>query len=386
MAFLPVVQLPAAPSGPLQWLVEWLENDLFGGGLSPSTARWMAFLVVVLVAVVGRRLIIVLLSFLMRRIAARSRNKLLLPALEDPAATLFMVLGIIAALAVIPIWPSVPHAVTLGERGALAAVILWGLACAGGAVVDHFAEGARARRLHIAAFIPLIKRTLGTLFLLFSILVVFESLGFEVKTFLAGLGIGGLAFALAAQDTIANLFGSFVVVMDQPFYVGEFIRVASYEGTVEEIGLRSTKLRTAQRTQIVIPNKTVASEVITNYTRMPQRRVDTTLGVTYDTPPEKIQAILEDLRALLRANPAVHQGQIVVSLADFNDSSLRVQILYFTADPDWDRHMAVREQINLAILRAFAARGVALAFPSSVIHLDGPVARQLAAGATGAAP
>jgi MscS family membrane protein len=385
MAFLPVVQLPAAPSGPLQWLVEWLQNNLFGGGLSTATARWMAFLLVVLVAVVGRRPIIVLLRFVLRRIMARAQNKLLLPALEDPAATLFMVLGIVAALAVVPIWPAVPHAVTLGERGALAAVILWGLACAGGAVVDHFAEGARARRLHIAAFIPLIKRTLGTLFILFSILVVFESLGFEVKTFLAGLGIGGLAFALAAQDTISNLFGSFVVVMDQPFYVGEFIRVASYEGTVEEIGLRSTRLRTVQRAQIVIPNKTVASEVITNYTRMPQRRVDTILGVTYDTPPEKIQAVLDDLRALLRAHPAVHQGQIVVSLADFNDSSLRVQILYFTADPDWDRHMAVREEINLAILRTFAARGVALAFPSSVIHLDGPVARQLAAGARPAA-
>jgi len=176
-----------------------------------------------------------------------------------------------------------------------------------------------------------------------------------------------------------------VVIMDQPFFVGEYVRIAGSEGTVEEIGLRSTRLRTAQRTQIVIPNKTVASEVITNFTRMPQRRVDTTLSVTYDTPPEKIQEVLADLRALLRADPGVHQGQIVVSLADFNDSSLRVQILYFTADPDWDSHMAVRERINIAILRAFAARGVALAFPSSVIHLDGPVARQLAAGAGGGA-
>jgi MscS family membrane protein len=385
MALLPAVQLPAAPTGPLQWLVDWLQNDLFRGSVDTSTARWMAFLLVVLVAVLGRRLIIAFLSSLAKRIAEKSKNKLLLPALQDPAATLFMLLGIVAALSVVPIWPAVPHAVVLGERGALAAVLLWGMACAGGAIVDHFAEGARARRLHIAAFIPLIKRTLGAFFLMFSVLVVFESLGFEVKTFLTGLGIGGLAFALAAQDTIANLFGSFVVVMDQPFYVGEFIRVAAYEGTVEEIGLRSTKLRTVQRTQIVIPNKTVAAEVITNYTRMPQRRVDTTLGVTYDTPPEKIQAVLADLRALLRAHPGVHQGQIVVSLADFNDSSLRVQILYFTANPDWESHMAVREEVNLAILRAFAARNVALAFPSSVIHLDGPVARQLAAGAGGAA-
>jgi len=217
-------------------------------------------------------------------------------------------------------------------------------------------------------------------FLVFSILVVFESLGFEVKTFLTGLGIGGLAFALAAQDTLANMFGSFVVVMDQPFYVGEYIRILGHEGTVEEIGLRSTRLRTAQRTQVVIPNKTVAAEVITNYTRMPQRRVDTTLGVTYDNPPDRIQQVLSDIRALLRSDPGVHQGEVVVSLADFSDSSLRVQLVYYTADPDWDSHMVVRERINLGILRAFAARGVALSYPDPVIRLDPATAQQIAKG------
>jgi len=211
-----------------------------------------------------------------------------------------------------------------------------------------------------------------TVFVIFSVLVVFESLGFEVKTFLTGLGIGGLAFALAAQDTIANMFGSFVVVMDQPFYVGEYIRIQGHEGTVEEIGLRSTRLRTAQRTQVVIPNKTVAAEVINNFTRMPQRRVDATLGVTYDSPLDAIQLALSDIRALLRADPGVHQGLIVVSLADFSDSSLRVQVLYFTADPDWESHMAVRERVNFGILRAFAARGVTLSYPDPVIRMDAP--------------
>jgi len=247
-------------------------------------------------------------------------------------------------------------------------------------MIDHFAEGARSRRLQVAAFIPLIKKTLAAFFVIFSVLVTFESLGFEVKTFLTGLGIGGLAFALAAQDTIANMFGSFVVLMDQPFYVGEYIKVAAFEGTVEEIGLRSTRLRTAERTQVVIPNKTVASEVITNVTRMPQRRVDTAIGVTYDTPIDKLQEVLADLRAVLRTDPGVHQAQTVVSFANFQDSSLRIEILYFTTDPDWQQHMAVRERVNLAIMRAVAARGVSFAFPTSVMHLDGPVARQLAGG------
>jgi MscS family membrane protein len=375
MAALIPVQVPDAPPVGVRRFVEWLQVSFFPGAMDASTARWVAFLLILLVAILVGRFLIAILFSRLRKIAARANNQLIVPALEAPSATLVILCGLIAALSVVPLWDTVPHIVRLGEQGALAAVILWGMACAGGAVVDHFAVGARARELHLAAFIPLIKRTLGAFFIIFSILVVCESLGFEVKTFLAGLGIGGLAFALAAQDTIANMFGSFVVVMDQPFYVGEYIRILAHEGTVEEIGLRSTRLRTAQRTQIVIPNKTVAAEVITNYTRMPQRRVDTTLGVTYDSPSEAVRLLLDDVRALLRADPGVHQGQVVVRLADLGDASLRVQILYFTADPDWESHMAVRERVNFGILAAVAARGVSLNYPSPVIRMD-PAAAQ----------
>ncbi|HEY1848305.1 MAG TPA: mechanosensitive ion channel domain-containing protein [Opitutaceae bacterium] len=369
-AALPI-PLPAAPPNVLRRLVDSLQERLFpGGAMENSTAHWLAALAILLIAYGIGRFVVAGLLARMRRIAERTDHHLILPALEGPAATFVVLCGVIAALTVVPLWEVVPGSVRLGEQGAVTAVVLWGIACAGGAVIDRFASGARARRLQIAAFLPLIKRTVAAFFIIFSVLVVLESMGFEVKTFLTGLGIGGLAFALAAQDTIANLFGSFVVVMDQPFYVGEYIRVQAYEGTVEEIGFRSTRLRTAQRTQVVIPNKTVAAEVITNYTRMPQRRVDLVIGVTYDNPPARIEPALADVRAMLRADPGVHQGQVVVSLADFSDSSLRVQILYFTSDPDWEAHMAVRQRVNLAILRALAARGVTLSYPSPVIRMD----------------
>ena len=380
MDLIPDSAVPAAAPGNLLRLVNWVQNRFFPGAMDNSTARWIACGLIVLGAILLRRLIARLIFVPLKKLSARMNNKLLMPRLEGPTATMVMLCGIIAALTVVPLWETVPNVIWLGERGALTAVILWGVACAGGAVIDHFADGARSRQLHIAAFVPLMKSTAAAFFAVFSVLVVCESLGFEVKTFLAGLGIGGLAFALAAQDTLANLFGSFVVVVDQPFYVGESIRVAGFEGTVEEIGLRSTRLRTGQRTQIVIPNKTVATEVITNLTRMPQRRVDLAIGINYDTPIDRITSVLEDTRSLLRADPGVHKGQIVVSLSDLADSSLRIQILYFTSDPDWESHMAVRERINIAILRTFAAREVPFAYPTSVTHLDGPVARQLAGG------
>jgi MscS family membrane protein len=364
------IQVPATPSGPLLRLVDSLQARYFPGAMDSVTARWIAALLILLAAYVMGRFVMAMVFSRMRSFSAGAKNQLMVPALEPPASTLVVLCGIVAALYVVPLWDVVPVVVRLGEQGALTAVVLWGIACAGGAAIDHFGVGARARSLHIAAFIPLIKRTLGALFIIFSVLVVFESLGFEVKTFLAGLGIGGLAVALAAQDTIANLFGSFVVVMDQPFYVGEYIRIQGHEGTVEEIGLRSTRLRTAQRTQIVIPNKTVAAEVITNFTRMPQRRVDATLGLRYDNPLERVQLAVADIRALLRADPGVHQGQIVVSLADFSDNSMRVQILYFTADPDWEAHMAVRDRVNFGILRVFGERGVIPVYPDPAFRPD----------------
>ncbi len=386
MALIPALQVPAAPPGTLQRFVDWLQAWLFPNATDDVATRWVASLVIFLGAVLLGKFMTGVLFIQLRRLLAKSNNKLMLPAIEPPAAALVILSGVIFALSVSPIWSTIPTGVRLAEQGALAVVILWGVACAGSAMIDHLAEGAKQRRPYIAAFLPLIKKTLGTIFVAFSALVVCESMGFEVKTFLAGLGIGGLAVALAAQDSLSNMFGSFVVVMDQPFYVGEVVSIAGHDGTVEGIGLRSTRLRTAQRTQVVIPNKTVAAEVIINYSRMPQRRVDTTLGVTYDTPPEKIQQVLGDLRAMLRADPGVHPGLVVASLADFSDSSLRIQVVYFTADPDWEAHMAIRERVNLGILRTFAARGVSLAYPSSVIHLDGPVARQMASNLQGPSP
>ena len=372
MAEIIPVQVPPVTPGPLLRLVGWLQARFFPEAMDDSTARWTVALLMILIAILLGRFVVGIVFSRLKKLMAKANNQLMLPALEPPAATLVILIGFVAALSVVPLWEEVPRLVRLGEQGAITSVVLWGVACAGGAVIDHFAAGARARKLQIAAFIPLIKKTVVSFFVVFSILVVFESLGFEVKTFLTGLGIGGLAFALAAQDTIANMFGSFVVVMDQPFYVGEYIRILGYEGTVEEIGLRSTRLRTAQRTQVVIPNKTVASEVITNLTRMPQRRVDATLGIDYDNTPESIELALTDIRALLRGDPGVHQGQIVVSLADFGDTSIRAQVLYFTADPDWDSHMAIRERINLGILKALGARGVVLANPFPAVRADSP--------------
>jgi MscS family membrane protein len=364
-------------------LIERFVNLLHGlfPGIDETLFHWVAGSILFFAAILLRHIIVNIIFHYLKKLAAKTETTLddkLFPALENPAATLVMVVGIFAAVSVFPLSPQLDRLLAEGAKVAVLAVGLWAMIRAGGGLLDHLEELAHGKRMTVATFMPLIKKTLLVFAVVFGVLVIAQNQGLPVQSFLAGLGIGGLAFALAAQDTIANLFGSFVVVVDQPFKVGDVVRIGSNEGTVEDIGLRSTKIRTAARTLIVIPNKSVAGEAITNFTRMPQRRVDQTLGLTYDTTPEQMQAVLEDIRTLLREDPGVHPQTIIVHFANYGPSSLDIQLVWFAADPDWAAHMAVRERINLKIMRAVAARGLSFAFPTQTVSLTGPALERLA--------
>ncbi len=363
----------------LERFVNWLHG--FFPGIDQGLFQWIACGVLLVAAVLLRHFITNIIFHYLKKLASKTETTLddkLFPALEGPTATFVMVLGIFAALTVLKLSPQLDLWVSGGAKIAALAVILWGLIRAGAALLSHLEEIAHERHMTVATFMPLIKKTLFVFAVIFGALVIAQSQGLPVQSFLAGLGIGGLAFALAAQDTIANMFGSLVVVLDQPFKVGDTVKIGANEGKVEDIGLRSTKIRTGARTQIVIPNKTVASEAITNFTRMPQRRVDQTLGLTYDTTPDQLEAVMQDIRGILRADEGVHKDTIVVAFSNYGASSLDLQLVWFATDPDWARHMAVRERINLKILRAVAAHGLSFAFPTQTMLFDGPVAKQWA--------
>jgi MscS family membrane protein len=332
-------------------------------------------------AILLRRVVTLVIFGFFKRLAKHTETTLddeLFAALETPVATLIVVAGSVCSLKVLKLSETGDRALGYGVTVAFSLVFFWILLRAFDTFLDHVHKMAVARGMGVAAFMPWIKKSLITIFVIFGTLITIQSLGYDVKAFLAGLGIGGLAFALAAQDTVANLFGSVVVAVDQPFKVGEFVRIGGFEGTVEDIGLRSTKLRTGARTVIAIPNKTVAAEAVTNLTRMPQRRVDQTIGLTYDTTPEQMEVVLEDIRRILREDSGVHQELIVVNFANYGASSLDIQIVFFAADPNWAKHMELRERINLKIMKAVLARGLSFAFPTQTVVFDGPVAKKLA--------
>lgn len=318
---------------------------------------------------------------ILRKFAERTETTLddkLFPALEQPVAAFITVAGIFAALSVLKLSETSDIYIGYGSTVAFSLVIFWGLFRAFGALLDHAQEVALQRQMGVAAFMPWIKKSLITIFVVLGLLMVVQSLGYDVKALLAGLGIGGLAFALAAQDTLANVFGSIVVAIDQPFKIGEFVQIGANAGTVEDIGLRSTKLRRADKALVVVPNKTVAAEAILNLSRFTGRRAEQIISLTYDSKPEQIDALVADLRTLITAEPDVDASSVLVFFRDLSASSLDIWVAYNSKNPDFATHMALRQRLNLAYIRAVAARGLAFAFPTQTIEFQGEIARQLA--------
>ena len=372
---------PSAATGFIEHVVDSVLG-LFNVNTSGNTpAHYAVSALFLVLAVFLRRIITTLFFKRLRRLAARTKTTLddkLLPAIEDPTKTLIGVFGIFCALDALKFSDATRHYINVGATVAFSLTTFWFLLRTLDALLDHAQEIARARNMGVAAFMPWIKKTVFAVFVVFGVLMIAQSLGANVRAFLAGLGIGGLAFALAAQDTLANLFASVMVAVDQPFKIGEFVRIGDFLGMVEDIGLRSTKLRALDKSLVVMPNKTVASESVTNLSRFTQRRTEQVIGLTYDTSAEQMDAIVEDFRRIILAEDGIDPTSVLVFFRDYNSSSLDIWVVYVAKNPDFIKYMQMRQRINLAFMRAVQARGLSFAFPTQTVMLDGPVARQLA--------
>ncbi len=374
-------QLP----GIIEWTVDTILQLFDVRGSENTWQHYTLAACILIVAFLGRRIGTQFLFALVRRFTERTKSTLddkLLPAFEEPVKTFIALFGIYVAIRVLKLPPELDRDIGYGATVAFSLATFWLFLRGFHTVLDHAHEIAREKKLGVAAFMPWIKKTLSVVFVIFGVLMVAQSMGFEVRAFLAGLGLGGLAFALAAQDTLANLFGSVVVAVDQPFKVGEFVQIGAHLGLVEDIGLRSTKLRTPAKSLITIPNRTVAAEAITNLSRFTQRRVEQVVGLTYDTTAEQMDAMVEEIRGIITGEEEVDPASVMVFFRDYSASSLDIWIVYLTKDPDFQKHMRLRQRINLKIMRAVQARGLSFALPSQTVYLGGEAAQRLLAPRT----
>ncbi len=218
--------------------------------------------------------------------------------------------------------------------------------------------------------VPLLSKTSRVIIVSLAILTTIQGLGVNVFSLLAGLGVGGLAIALAAKDTAANFFGSLMILFDQPFKVGDWIKMDELEGTVEEIGFRSTRVRTFYDSQIVIPNSKVASSDIDNLGRRQHRRTVETLGLTYSTTEEQLKAFLEGLKGILNKHPLTRKDKYYTSFTRFGDSSLEILLYFFLDVSDYRDELQAKEEILFSIKKLANSLSVDFAFPSQSIYIE----------------
>jgi len=215
--------------------------------------------------------------------------------------------------------------------------------------------------------LPLMRKASKVSIVIVAALLTADNLNIRIGSALAGLSIGGLALGLAAQDTVANLFGAVAIFLDKPFNIGDRIKVLAVDGTVESIGLRSTRVRNLDGHHVTIPNKTMGNEIITNITRRPGIKTEMNIGLTYDTPVEKVQRATLILREVFGAHPRT--SDLIISFNRFADSALNILVVHSWNGADAKAHFADMQELNLKIKERFDTEKIEFAFPSQTIYL-----------------
>lgn len=216
--------------------------------------------------------------------------------------------------------------------------------------------------------VPFVSKGLKGIVILLGGLLTLQSFGVNVNSVLAGLGIGGMAIAFAAQESIAALFGSIVILIDSPFKLGDYIKIGSSEGTVEHIGFRSTRIRTLDNTLLVIPNSTMAKETINNISARHMRRITQQLGIAYETDVKKIEDFMEHIRYVLAQHQMVNKDNIVVTFVGFGDFSLNIKITFCILSPKIEDENQLQSEIYLEFMRIAQRLGVSYAYPTQTIY------------------
>lgn len=229
-------------------------------------------------------------------------------------------------------------------------------------------DNSKTGVIHNTRMVPVIKRTILVLVWIVGIVTALNNVGVNITALIGTLGIGGIAFALAAQDTIKNIFGAFTILTDRPFSIGDVIQIDSFEGTIIDVGIRSTKMRNYDKRLITFPNYKIADASIVNISAEPMRRVTMKIGLTYDTTPEKMNRALQLLKNMPSKVNFVNKNDIIANFTDFADSALIITFIYFIEKKgDIGK---TSSDVNMEILNSFNKAGLSFAFPSQTLYVE----------------
>lgn len=238
-------------------------------------------------------------------------------------------------------------------------------------IVNHLNKMAEGQEGSInVQLLPLLKATLKVLVVIVGTLLILRSLGVDISTLLAGVSIGGVGIALASQDTLKNLFGSLMIFIDRPFSVGDAIVAGKIEGKVEEIGMRSTRIRTTRESIISVPNAKLADESIDNYGMRNYRRFFTRMSIAYDTPAPLIETFIEGLREIVKRHPRIRKDKHFIYLEDMQESRLEILFYIYFSVKSRGKELQCRQEVLLRIIKFANKIGVRFAFPTQTLHME----------------
>jgi MscS family membrane protein len=342
--------------------------------LDTALWQWIGLAVVALAAVVVAYLLSAIVLGIARLVTRRTRAEIDNAIVEMTVGPMRLGVAVIVARALLPqLWlPLGLHRLCTGfTTGLMVVAATW-------FVVRMVTLVSRVAQLRLAtqgsavgiSAIPLVRRVVNALVVLVALIVVLANLGLNMTGVLAGLGVGGLAVALAAQKSLENLFGGITLIMDQPVHVGDLCRFGERVGTVEDIGLRSTRIRTIERTLVTIPNAEFSSMEIENFARRDRIFLSTKLALRYDTTPDQLRYLLVELKKMLLGHPRVDPEPARVRLAAFGTNSLDVEVFAYVRTTDYNEFMAVREDVLLRMVELVHQSGTDFASPLPAPPLD----------------
>jgi MscS family membrane protein len=348
--------------------VEWLQVPVMGNPFW----QYVAVLIYVVLAFCATKVLDYLLQVQLRKLTARTKTRaddLIIDLVRGPVKIVVFVVLLHVGLRVFA-WPD--WARTFISNGLKIVV-----ACSLTYVILKFVDlvmGLWQKRVEATGeavldmqLFPVIRKSLKVFVIVVAFLVTSQNLGMNVTGLLASLSIGGLAVGLAAQDTLSNLFGAVALFADKPFRIGERIQLDAIDGTVEAIGLRSTRIRNLDGHLVTVPNRSMANASLTNVSRRPNIKTVMNVGVTYDTPAERVERAMQIIEEIYRPHPKT--ADLIVSFNKFESSSLNILVVHWWASTDFKEYLLQFQELNLELKRRFDAEGISFAFPTQTLYL-----------------
>jgi len=342
---------------------------------SDSMSRVLGAILVILLALLFKRIFARITVFFLRKLTSKTSNVIddhLVKALGGPVEFVFVLIGLYAASNILAFPPSVDLIVGRILRSLTLFTLFWFAYRAAEVFSVFFKRYTESTESKFDdMLVNFVSNALRVVIIILGAITIAQVWFDEIAGILTGLGLGGLAFALAAQDTAKNLFGSITIMLDRPFAIGDWIQTPHVEGTVEEIGFRSTRVRTFAQALVTIPNSVMSNDPITNWSKMGKRRITYRLGISYDTEPEQLQKCVEGIRQMLKNHPEIHPETIFVYFEKFGENALELFFYFFTKTTNWQKYLEVQQDVNFKVMQILNDYGVSVAFPSRTVYLQG---------------